>query len=149
MRTWCNTLAQWSWLRVIYSFIRQKKKMFACSRPTDPLVRPDCKRFFFFFLIFFIKIQNCIILNRCWKLPAKYCAPSHRQLRVLQFTGPNTSFTNIHEYHFRGRKYRCKNGGRYGYNRLYPTSSTACTLIAALCWSVTTVKIMRPQLEQI
>ena len=33
-------------------------------------------------------------------------------------------------------------------NRLYPTSSTACTLIAALCWSVTTVKIMRPQMEQ-
>ena len=25
-------------------------------------------------------------------------------------------------------------------DRLYPTSSTACTLIAALCWSVTTVK---------
>ena len=34
------------------------------------------------------------------------------------------------------------------YCRLYPTSSTACTLIAALCWSVTTVKIMRPQMEQ-
>ena len=32
--------------------------------------------------------------------------------------------------------------------RLYPTLSTACTLIPALCWSVTTVKIMSPQLEQ-
>ena len=32
--------------------------------------------------------------------------------------------------------------------RLYPTSSTACTLNAAPCWSVTTVKIMRPQMEQ-
>ena len=31
---------------------------------------------------------------------------------------------------------------------LYPMSSSTCTLIAALCWSVTTVKIMRPQLEQ-
>ena len=34
--------------------------------------------------------------------------------------------------------------------RLYPTSSTACSLIAALlCWSMTTEKIMGPQLEQI
>ena len=29
----------------------------------------------------------------------------------------------------------------------YPMLSTTCTLIAALCWSVTTVKIMRPLLE--
>ena len=26
------------------------------------------------------------------------------------------SFINIHDYHFLGRKYRCKHGGRYGYN---------------------------------
>ena len=32
--------------------------------------------------------------------------------------------------------------------RLYPASSTACTLIAALCWLVMTVNMMEPQLEQ-
>ena len=35
-----------------------------------------------------------------------------------------------------------------GFLRLYPTLSTTCTLIAALCWSVTTVKMMEPQLKQ-
>ena len=32
--------------------------------------------------------------------------------------------------------------------RLYPALSTTCTLIAAVCWSVTTVNMMEPQLEQ-
>ena len=45
------------------------------------------------------------------------------------------------------RKFRMFDTPRCFY-RLYPTSSTACTLIAALCWSVTTVKIMTPQMEQ-
>ena len=56
------------------------KKLFACPRPTDRLVRPDCKSFFFnffFFLNFFIQIQNYIIRKHYWN-----CQQSIAHVRI-------------------------------------------------------------------
>ena len=82
----------------------QKNCLLVLIRPTT-LSGPTVKVFFLLiFKIFFNKIQNCIIWKRCWN-----CQQSIAHLHIGKWEfcslqiGLNTSFTNIHEYHFWGR----------------------------------------------
>ena len=107
---WRRPCFGWSWLG-------QKKKLFACPRPTDHLVRPDCKRFliFSFFKFFSLKFKTISSKNATEiAIKVSRTFASATESSVVYRT--EYVIINIHDYHFRGRKYRCKHDGRYGYN---------------------------------